>query len=100
MSAPLSHAALWIAATIFESLWEGALIAGIVWVGLRCLPRLGAATRYAIWLCALAAVVAVPLLTVGLSWPSHDARAGILGGLRRRAQGTTVTPVPAMTSPI
>ncbi|HEV2741367.1 MAG TPA: TonB family protein [Candidatus Elarobacter sp.] len=67
MSAAFAHAALAIAAVLFNSLWEGALIAGAVWLGLRCLPKLGAATRYAIWLCALAALVLTPLLTVSLS---------------------------------
>ena len=63
----LAHAALPIVAALFDSLWEGALIAGAVWFGLRCLPMLGAATRYAIWLCALAALVFIPVLTVSLS---------------------------------
>ena len=76
MSAQIGHAVLAIAAAAFDSLWEGALIAGAVWLGLRCLPQLGAATRYAIWLCALAAVVLVPVLTVGvperLSLPAND----------------------------
>jgi beta-lactamase regulating signal transducer with metallopeptidase domain len=65
MSAALSHAALAIAAAFFDSLWQGTLIAGSVWLGLRCVPKLGAATRYAIWLCALAAIVIIPVLTVG-----------------------------------
>ncbi|HEY0383559.1 MAG TPA: M56 family metallopeptidase [Candidatus Elarobacter sp.] len=74
MNAALSHAALAIAAAFFDSLWHGTLIAGSVWLGLRCMPKLGAATRYAIWLCALAAVVIVPVLTVGRSeQPSQPA---------------------------
>ena len=67
MNGAFAHAALAIAATVFDGLWEGALIAGAVWLGLRCLPKLGAATRYAIWLCALAGLVLIPILTVGLS---------------------------------
>jgi len=59
--------ALAIAAALFDSLWEGALIVGAVWLGLRCVPKLGAATRYAIWLGALAALVLIPILTAGLS---------------------------------
>ncbi len=53
----LMQPALAIFAALFDSLWEGALIVGAVWLGLRMLPKLGAATRYAIWLCALAALV-------------------------------------------
>ena len=67
MSAAIAPAALAITAALFDSLWEGALIAGAAWLGLRCLPKLGAATRYAIWLCALATIVIVPVLTVGVS---------------------------------
>ncbi len=63
----LAHAALVIAGALFDSLWQGALIVGAVWLGLRCLPKLGAATRYAIWLCAMVSLVLIPVLTVGLS---------------------------------
>jgi TonB family protein len=78
-------AALAVAAVVFDSLWEGALIAGAVWLGLRCLPQLGAATRYAIWLCALASLVLIPVLTVGLSAqvpaPANDAVTGSEQGI-------------------
>ncbi|MDP9105992.1 MAG: hypothetical protein M3N49_08660, partial [Candidatus Eremiobacteraeota bacterium] len=67
MSAALSNAALAVAAAAFDSLWEGALIVVAVWVALRLLPNAGAATRYGIWLCALAAIVLTPVLTVAVS---------------------------------
>ena len=67
MSAALSHAALAVAAVAFDSLWEGALIAVAVWGALRLFPNAGAATRYGIWLCALAAIVLTPVLTVAVS---------------------------------
>jgi len=67
MSAALSHAALAVAAAAFHSLWEGALIVVAVWVALRLLPNAGAATRYGIWLFALAAIVLTPILTVAVS---------------------------------
>jgi TonB family protein len=67
MSSTPAGAAFAIAATIFNGLWEGPLIAGVVWLGLRGLPKLGAATCYAIWLFALAALVLIPPLTVRLS---------------------------------
>ncbi|MEA2718682.1 MAG: hypothetical protein QOJ39_546 [Candidatus Eremiobacteraeota bacterium] len=60
----LQHAALAIAAVFLDSLWQGALIAGAAWAGLRCFPRLGASTRYAIWLCTLLAIAVTPLFTV------------------------------------
>lgn len=64
MNAALAHATLTISATLFDSLWEGVLIVGIVALCLRLLPKLGAATRYAIWLGVLAALVLIPVLTV------------------------------------
>lgn len=77
MSIANADALLAVAAAIFDSLWEGALIVGAIWLALRCLPAVGAATRYAIWLCALAGLVVIPLLTVGLaaqsSPPANDA---------------------------
>ena len=74
MSTPTGDALLAVAAAVFDSLWEGALIVGAIWLALRCLPSLGAATRYAIWLCALAALVVIPILTAGLAaQPSHAA---------------------------
>jgi TonB family protein len=63
----LTQAALAIAGVLFDSLWEGALIVGAVWAALRCLPKLGAATRYAIWLGALVALVVIPVFTVALA---------------------------------
>ncbi len=70
MNETFGHAALAIAAALFDSYWEGALIVGAVWLGLRCLPALGAATRYAVWLCTLAALVVTPIFTVAL--PQHS----------------------------
>ncbi len=64
MTTALAHAALAISAALFDGLWEGVLIVGIAALGLRWLPRLGAATRYAIWLFVLAALVVIPILTV------------------------------------
>ncbi len=58
---------LTIAAAIFNGLWEGALIVGCVWLGLRWLPKRSAATSYAVWLLALAALVLIPAFTVSFS---------------------------------
>lgn len=67
MSTTLSHAALAINAVLFDGIWEGVMIGGLVWLGLRCLPRLGSASRYVIWLSALAALVAIPVFTALIS---------------------------------
>jgi len=69
VSAAVSHLALAIADAIFNSLWEGVLIAGAVWLVLQCVPKLGAATRYAIWLCTLAGLVLIPTLTASFPHP-------------------------------
>jgi TonB family protein len=58
------QAALAISGAAFDSLWEGGLVCAVTWLGLLLLPRAGAATRYAIWLCALSAMVLIPAVTV------------------------------------
>jgi uncharacterized protein (TIGR03435 family) len=50
---------------LMNSLWQAAIVAGLVWLALRFLPRFGidlnAATRYAIWWAALAVVLVLPI---------------------------------------
>ncbi len=50
-------------ATLFNSIWEGAVLAFAVWVILRLLPNLNATTRYAAWCTALAGSLLLPLAT-------------------------------------
>lgn len=50
-------------ATLFNSLWEAALLAFAVWLILRALPNLNATTRYAAWCVALVASLLLPLAT-------------------------------------
>jgi len=52
------NAAIFIA--VLNSLWQAALIAALVWIALRLLPRVNAATRYLIWWTALAVVLVLP----------------------------------------
>ena len=59
----LELAARIIVATLFNSLWEAALLAFAVWLILRTLPNLNATTRYAAWCVALAASMLLPLAT-------------------------------------
>lgn len=59
----LEPAARIIVATLFNSLWEAALLAFAVWLILRTLPNLNATTRYAAWCVALAASMLLPLAT-------------------------------------
>jgi TonB family protein len=67
MNALVHQAVLAIASAALTGLWQGVLIAGAVWLVLRSLRGLGAATRHAIWLCALVALLVVPVVTVVLT---------------------------------
>jgi beta-lactamase regulating signal transducer with metallopeptidase domain len=75
----------WMAGIVLESILNGLLqglaLAGTVWLLLRLAPRTNAATRYAVWLAALAAVVCLPwlgLLPAGaaVSGPAAEPVAG------------------------
>ena len=50
-------------AVIFNSLWQGALIAGVAWLTLRIFNRTNATTRYAVWSLSLFAILVVPVIT-------------------------------------
>ena len=52
-----------VVATLFNSLWEAALLAFAVWLILRALPNVNATTRYAAWCVALVASLLLPLAT-------------------------------------
>jgi beta-lactamase regulating signal transducer with metallopeptidase domain len=47
---------------IWNGWWQGILLSAVVWLVMRDMPRIGAATRLAIWQMTLLAVVALPLL--------------------------------------
>ncbi len=51
------------AATLFNSLWEGAILALAVWALLNYLPNINATTRYVAWCIALIAALVVPVVT-------------------------------------
>lgn len=59
----LEPAARIVVATLFNSLWEAALLAAVVALVLRVLPNVNATTRYAAWCVALAASLLLPLAT-------------------------------------
>ncbi len=98
MSTSIAHAAFAIAAVLFDSLWEGALIVGAVWLGLRCVPAVGAATRYAIWLCALAALVLTPILTVSLAEQRSDPTVDTVVTAQQSSVYTAPAPQPQLQS--
>lgn len=59
----LEPAARIAAVTLFNSLWEAALLALVVALVLRVLPNVNATTRYAAWCVALAGSLLLPLAT-------------------------------------
>ncbi|HEX3464640.1 MAG TPA: M56 family metallopeptidase [Candidatus Elarobacter sp.] len=67
MSGFVQQLILATAAVALNALWQSMLIAGAIWLVLRSLRGIGASTRYAVWLCALVAMLAVPVATVVLS---------------------------------
>lgn len=67
MSNALAPIALTISSMLFASLWEGAIAVAAVYLCLRLLPKLGASTRYAVWLLTLVVLAAAPIATAILS---------------------------------
>jgi Zn-dependent protease with chaperone function len=58
--------------SLVAAVWQGALLAGAAWMGLRLLPKTPAAVRFAIWFGVFLAVTSLPVIAV---WP-HAAVAG------------------------
>src|SRR5580693_5628040 len=53
---------------VLNSLWQAAAVAGLVWLALRFVSGINAATRYAIWWAVLAVVVALPAAPRVMAW--------------------------------
>jgi bla regulator protein BlaR1 len=51
-------------ALVLNSLWQSAAVAALVWLALRFLPGVNAATRYILWWVALVIVLLLPLAPV------------------------------------
>src|ERR1700691_776555 len=60
--------AIEILAAVLNSLWQAALVAGVVWLALRLLRPINAATRYAIWWAVLAVTLALPAAPRAMTW--------------------------------
>jgi uncharacterized protein (TIGR03435 family) len=50
-----------ILSAVVNSLWQALVVAVLVWLALRFMPRINAATRYAIWWAALGVVLILPV---------------------------------------
>lgn len=58
----LDPLAVTVLEVLINSLWQGTLLASLVWCALRLFPRTNATTRYAFWCVTLAAIFCLPLL--------------------------------------
>jgi bla regulator protein BlaR1 len=78
---------------ILNSLWEAVIVALLVWLALRCMPRMNAATRYAVWWAVLLVVIALPFAPrVSWSWNGRPSAS------MRVAGASNVTRPPAQSS--
>jgi beta-lactamase regulating signal transducer with metallopeptidase domain len=82
-------------AAVLNTLWIGAAVAAAAWVVLRQFPRINAATRYAIWWAVLAAVVAVPAVSLYGSAPEAAPQSAVPGPAVTESEPTTAEPAPA-----
>lgn len=56
------NAILAILSAAVNSLWQALAVAALVWLALRFMPRINAATRHAIWWATLAVVLVLPIV--------------------------------------
>ena len=88
---------------------EGAVVAALVWIAIRCLPRLSPATRAALWWCAAAKFLLALVWVTPVELPVLPARTVAPAALSRSAQapvagtalelGTPVQPAPVVNAP-
>jgi beta-lactamase regulating signal transducer with metallopeptidase domain len=64
-------------AFLLAALWESTAIVLLVWIALKCIARVNATTRYAVWFAALIVSLALPALTSHL--PTTTAPPAISG---------------------
>lgn len=63
--AVVQHASEAAAASLIGAIWQGTLLAGAAFLGLKLLPKTPAGARFAIWFAVFAAVFALPFLSLG-----------------------------------
>src|SRR5215472_7398945 len=49
---------------VLNTLWPALAVAAVIWLSLRLMPRVNAATRHAVWWAVLTLVVLLPFVTV------------------------------------
>jgi beta-lactamase regulating signal transducer with metallopeptidase domain len=57
-----------ILTAVLNSLWQSAALALAAWVALKLLPKINAATRYAVWWSVLAAMLLLPVAPRSFEW--------------------------------
>jgi hypothetical protein len=55
-----------VTGALMAAVWQGVLLAAVVWLGLRLLPKTPAAVRFAIWFGVFLVVTALPVISL---WP-------------------------------
>ncbi len=93
LSAVLEPLARITVATLFNSLWEAALLAFAVWAILRVFPNLNATTRYAAWCAALVGALLLPLATAipQISVQHAPAASTVIAPLQQTASSSHAT---------
>jgi beta-lactamase regulating signal transducer with metallopeptidase domain len=78
---------------IWNGWWQGIVLTAVVWLVMRDMPRIGAATRLAIWQLTLLAVVALPVLQRVPSWVMPPANETQAVAAPARAESPGVPPI-------
>src|ERR1022692_2459595 len=77
---------------LLNSLWQAALVAGVVWLALRFL-RVNAATRYAIWWAVLAVTLALPAAPRVMTWWHAQGQAAVEGVVMPAVPRLSIAPI-------
>jgi len=64
MTESLQSIAQGASAALISSIWQGAILAAMVWICLKLAPRTGAGVRFHIWSAVFAATAMLPLLSI------------------------------------
>jgi beta-lactamase regulating signal transducer with metallopeptidase domain len=74
------HSAAQIAAgAAIASVWQGLLLAAVLWIALKLTPRLSAGVRFAIWSAAFVAILLLPVFSFTHVGASNAARPVVAG---------------------
>ncbi len=87
---------------VLNSLWQAAVIAALVWVVLKFVKQINAATRYAIWWAVLGVVLALPAAPRIVTWWHSWERTPLAEVVNRPAPARAALPLieeqPAMVT--